>query len=313
MPPGGPSFDSLDLKLMHHYCTSTATSLSLSPNAWHVWRDVVPNYAYTNHMLMHGILTLSANHYVNVHKSSLDAMTLHDYRTRALYHHQLGLQLFRQQVQTLGENQSNEITLVFAALLGMLTFADAGTEQGTTTFDAGLKLLSVLRGKQALWRSGPGLSESSVFAPAFFDPPPPDHREDYSSTALAFDRLYDSTQDEFCKTTITILKGVAERQPSSEYRTLGTWPASVSEEFIHLLKSRDEVALQIFEQYCTITESKRGLWWVGDLGHKLRVAIRNERSLRGPWMRQNILVNRRIFGHVGTGTGKCQSTGCKLA
>ena len=279
MPPGGPTFDSLDLKLMHHYCTSAAANLSLSPNAQHVWRDVVPNYAYTHHMLMHGILTLSANHYVNVHKSSLDAVTLHDYRTRALYHHQLGLQLFRQQVQTPGEGQSNEIALVFAALLGMLTFADADSEQGTTTFDDGLKLLSVLRGKEALWRSGPGLSESSVFAPAFFDPPPPEHRTDYSSTALALARLYDSTQDEVCKAAITMLKGVAERQPNSEFRTLGTWPASGSEEFIHLLQSRDEVALQIFEHYCTFLESKRSLWWIGDFGQKLRAAIRDVRSL----------------------------------
>lgn len=279
MPPGGPTFDSFDLKLMHHYCTFTAATLSLSPNAQHVWRDVVPNYAYTHHMLMHGILTLSANHYVNVHKSSLDAVTLHDYRTRALYHHQLGLQLFRQQVQTPGEDQSNEIALVFAAFLGMLTFADADTEQGTITFDDGLKLLTVLRGKQALWRSGRGLTESSIFAPAFFDPPPPEHRTDYSTTALALGQLYESAQNDVCKMTITILKGVAERQPNSEYRTLGTWPASVSEEFLHLLKSRDEVALQIFEHYCTILESKRGLWWVGDFGQKLRVAIRDERSL----------------------------------
>lgn len=281
MPPGGPTFDSLDLKLMHHYCTSTAANLSLSPNAQHVWRDVVPNYAYTHHMLMHGILTLSATHYVNVHKSSLDAVTLHDYRTRALYHHQLGLQLFRQQVQTPGEDQSNEIALVFAAMLGMLTFADADIEQGTTTFDAGLKLLFVLRGKQALWRSGPGLSESSDFAPAFFDPPPPEHRTDYSSTALELKRLYDNTQDEVCKTAITILKGVAERQPNSEFRTLGTWPASGSEEFIQLLQSRDEVALQTFEHYCTVLESKRGLWWIGDFGQKLRAAIRDVRSLGG--------------------------------
>ncbi|GAB7327851.1 hypothetical protein MBLNU13_g11640t1 [Cladosporium sp. NU13] len=281
MPPGGPTFDSLDLKLMHHYCTSTAATISFSPKAQDVWRDVIPKYAYTHHMLMHAILTLSANHYVNVHKSSLDAVTLHEYRTRALYHHQLGLQLFRQQVQTPGEDQSNEIALVFAAVLGMLTFADAGTEQGPTSFDDGVKLLSVLRGKQALWRSGRGLSESSIFAPAFFDPPPPERRTDYSSTALALGRLYDSTQDEVCKGTITVLKGVAERQPNSEYRTLGTWPASGSEDFLHLLQSRDEVALQIFEHYCTILESKSELWWVGDFGQKLRVAIRNERWLGG--------------------------------
>ena len=228
---------------------------------------------------MHGILTLSANHYVNVHKSSSDAVTLHDYRTRALYHHQLGLQLFRQQVQTPGEDQSHEILLSFAAVLGMLTFADADTEQQTLTFDDALKLLAVIRGKQALWRAGSGMSESSILAPAFFDPPPPEHRTDMSSTALALSQLYDNAQDEACKRAIAILKGVAENQYNSEFRMLGTWPAAVSEEYLHLLKSRDETALQTFEHYCTILDSMRGLWWIGDFGQKLRAAIRDVRSL----------------------------------
>jgi hypothetical protein len=274
-------FDSLDLKLMHHFCTSTAATLSSSPKAQEVWRDVVPNFAYTHHLLMHGLLTLSANHYVNMHKSSSDAVTLHDYRTRALHHHQLGLRLFRQQVQTPGQDQAHEISLTFAAVLGMLTFADANTEQQALTFEDALQLLAVIRGKQALWRAGSGLPESSMLAPAFFDPPPLEHQADLSSTALALSQLHDSAQDEACKKAITILKGVAESQSNSEFRMLGTWPAAVSEEYLHLLKSRDETALQTFEHYCTILDSMRGLWWIGDFGQKLRAAIREVRSSAG--------------------------------
>lgn len=281
MPPGGPTFDSLDLKLMHHFCTSTAASLSSSSKAQEVWRNIVPTYAYTHHMLMHGILTLSANHYVNAHKSLSDAVTLHDYRTRALYHHQLGLQIFRQQVQSPGESQSHELLLVFAAILGMLTFADADTEQQTLTFEDSLQLLAVIRGKQALWRAGSGMPETSVLAPAFFDPPPPEYRPDLSSTALALSRLYESAQNEVCKGAIAILKGVAENQTNSEFRMLGTWPAAVSEEYLHLLKARDDIALQTFEHYCTMMDSLRGLWWIGDFGRKLRATIGEVRSLSG--------------------------------
>jgi len=281
MPPGGPTFDSLDLKLMHHFCTSTAATLSLSPKAQKVWRDVVTNYAYTYHMLMHGVLTISANHYVHVHKSSSDAVTLHDYRTRALYHHQLGLQLFRQQVQTPGQDETHEISLTFAAVLGILTFADADTEQQTMTFEDALKLLAVIRGKQALWRAGSGLPESSILAPAFFDPPPLELQADLSSTALALSQLYDTAHDGACKEAITILKGVAESRINSEFRMLGIWPAAVSEDYLHLLKSRDETALQTFEHYCTILDSMRGLWWISDFGQKLRAAIRGVRSVGG--------------------------------
>jgi hypothetical protein len=281
MPPGGPTFDSFDLKLMHHFCTSTASTLSRSSKAQEVWRDVVPNYAYTHHMLMHGILSLAANHYVNVHKLSSDAVTLHDYRTRALYHHQLGLQIFRQEVEAPGEYRTHEVSLTFAAVLGMLTFADADTEQQTMTFEDALKFFVVLRGKQALWRAGSGLSESSVLAPVFFDPPAPEHRTDFSSTALALSQLYDTAQDEDCKKAIAVLKSVAERQPNSEFRMLGTWPAGISEEYLHLLRSRDHSALQTYEYYCTIVDSMRSLWWIGDYGQKLRAAIRGARSSSG--------------------------------
>jgi len=266
---------------MHHFCTSTAATLSLSSKAQEVWRDVVPDYAYTHHMLMHGVLTLSAYHHINVHKSSSDVVTLHDYRTRALYHHQIGLQIFRQQVQTPDEDQPHAILLAFAAVLGMLTFADAETEQQPLNFDDALNLLAVIRGKQALWRSGSGVPETSTLAPAFFDPPPPEHRTDLGSTVLALSQLNDATQDEACKGAIAILKAVAENQNNSEFRMLGTWPAAVSDEYLRLLKSRDDVALQTFEHYCTILDAMRGLWWVGDFGQKLRAAIREVRSSDG--------------------------------
>lgn len=281
LPPGGPTFDSLDLMLMHHFCTSTATSLSSSLAAQEVWRNVVPTYAYKHHMLMHGVLTLSAHHYVHTCKSSVDAVTLNNYRTRALYHQQLGLQLFRQQVQHPSGDQSHEILLVFAAVVGMLTFADADLEQQTLSFDDALNILAVIRGKQALWRSGSGLPTTSDMAPAFFDPPAPEHRMDLGSTAFALSELHDAIEDDIRRNAIAILKGVAESQTNSEFRMLGTWPAAVSEDFLHLLRLKDDIALQAFEHYCTILDSMRRLWWIGDFGRKLRAAIGHVRSMGG--------------------------------
>jgi hypothetical protein len=280
LPPGGPTFDSLDLKLMHHFCTSTAASLSQSTKAQDVWRNVIPLYAHTHHMLMHGVLTLAANHYVYMYKSTLDAVTVHEYRTRALYHHQMGLQIFRQRVQDPSDSQS-EILLAFAAVIGMLTFADADLAQQTLTFDVALNVLAVIRGKQALWKAGTGMPETSDLAPAFFDPPPPEHRTDLSSTVNALTQLHDTAGDDVRRTSITILKMVAENQSNSEFRLLGTWTAAISDEFLHLLKLRDQVALRTFEHYCTILDTMRALWWVGDFGQKLRAAIRSELQTPG--------------------------------
>jgi hypothetical protein len=279
---------------MHHFCTSTASSLSSSSKAQEVWRNIVPNYAYTHHMLMHGILTLAANHYVHIHKTSPDAVTLHDYRTRALHHHQLGLQIFRQQVQAPGEDQSHELMLVFAAILGILTFADADPAQEALTFEDTINLLAVIRGKQALWRAGSGMPAQSDLAPAFFDASPPEERTDLSSTAVALSQLHDAAEDDVRKGAISLLKGVAESQTNSEFRMLGIWPAGMSDEFLILLKSRDSIALQTFEHYCTIFDSMRQLWWVGDFGQKLRSAIREAHPLGGTPDATKMKVSRVI-------------------
>jgi hypothetical protein len=261
------------MMLMHHFCTSTATSMSASPKAQEVWRQVVPAIANNNTMLMHGILTLAANHYVHIHRSDSDSVTLHNYRTRGLYHQQLGLQIFRHHVQNPGEDQPHEILLTFAAVLGMLTFADAHTEPQALTFDDALSLLAVLRGKQALWRAGNGVSPDSRLASAFFDPPPPESRVELGSTAFALGELLTVAEDDVRWRSIAALKSVAESQTSSEFRMLGTWPACLSDEFLRLLKLRDGVALKAFEHYCTIVDSMCHLWWVGDVGKKLRAAI----------------------------------------
>jgi hypothetical protein len=142
------------------------------------------------------------------------------------------------------------------------------------TFDDAINLLVVIRGKQALWKAGTGMPDSSDLAPAFFDASPPEERTDLGSTAVALSRLHDAAEDDVRKGSILLLKGVVESQTNSEFRMLGIWPAVVSDEFLILLRSRDSIALQTFEHYCTIFDSMRQLWWVGDFGQKLRSAIR---------------------------------------
>lgn len=259
---------------MHHFCTSTAGSLSLSPRAQDVWRHIMPDKAYENHMLMHGLLTVAAFHYVHAYSATSDSTTLHKYQTRALHHQALGLQLFRHQLQSPGEDQPHENLLMFAATVGILTFADANSTQQGMTYDDALALLAVIRGKQALWRAGSGVAPDSDIAPAFYDPPPPECMADLSEATHALDELHKVTKDNIRGDAIALLKGATESRTSSEFRMLGTWPAGMSDDFLQLLKARDRVGLQVFEHYCTILDSKRDLWWIGDFGLKMRSAIR---------------------------------------
>ena len=52
----------LDLELMHHYCTVTCNTLTLREDARHVWRVIIPIEGYSNKYVMHGLLAIGALH-----------------------------------------------------------------------------------------------------------------------------------------------------------------------------------------------------------------------------------------------------------
>ncbi|KAM0716379.1 hypothetical protein Q7P37_007824 [Cladosporium fusiforme] len=271
---GGPVFDSLDMRLMHHYCIATAASLSYSPRAQEAWQRVMPDKAYTNHMLMHGLLTIAGFHYIRSYSTASDPASLGTYHARALHHQSLGLQMFREQIQNPSEDQSHELLLAYAATVGIITFAGASSNQQAMTYDDALGIFALLRGKTALWRMGSGLSPTSDLLPVFYDPSPPACIADLSKTTQALDDLHKVTRDSVRGDAIALLKSVTESRTTSEFRMLGLWAAGMSDEFLQLLKARDSVALQAFDHYCTILDSKSGLWWIGDLGLRMRGAIR---------------------------------------
>lgn len=75
---------------MHHYCTDTAGTLMLRPDAQKVWRSVVPVIGYHIPFVMHGILAIAA-----MHKAYLVPPRRRAYTDLAVYHQTAGLAGFR--------------------------------------------------------------------------------------------------------------------------------------------------------------------------------------------------------------------------
>ncbi|KAH9227166.1 hypothetical protein K456DRAFT_1089517 [Colletotrichum gloeosporioides 23] len=264
------TFDALDMKLMHHFSTSTARSLSLIPDAQHIWQYSIPNMAYEQPLLMHGILALAGTHLANS-TCSVEDMPRSQAYVRALHHQQLGLQLFRHQLQYLeGATAEHEPLVIFSAIICILTFAQLQTTRDNFKLTNILGIFAALRGKRALWASVGKAPHSQELAKLLYEPrdsETPGFESELSSLA----GLQTAAKNPVLKDAIIQLRPSLVRQ-APEFRLVGGWPTSISDDFIILIQMSDSMALQILQSYCAILSSLRDLWWVGDCGEKFRRA-----------------------------------------
>ncbi|KAF3801372.1 hypothetical protein GCG54_00005528 [Colletotrichum gloeosporioides] len=264
------TFDALDMKLMHHFSTSTARSLSLIPDAQHIWQHSIPNLAYEQPLLMHGILALAGTH-LAYSICSIEDMPRSQVYVRALHHQQLGLQLFRHQLQYLEDTTAEyEPLVMFSAIICILTFAQLQTTQENFKLTNILEIFAALRGKRALWASVGKAPHSQELAKLLYEPRDSE-TPGFESELLALAGLQTAAKNPVLKDAIIQLRPSLVRQ-APEFRLVGGWPTTVSDDFITLLQMRDSMALQILQSYCAVLSSLRDLWWVGDCGEKFRRA-----------------------------------------
>lgn len=167
----------LDLELMHHYCTVTSNTLAHHEGARHVWRTVFPQEGYSHEYIMHGVLSLAA-----LHKAFLIPGRRKTYLTRAAHHYSIGQESFTVLLQDVTSSNWRPVfcfaTIVIAYVLCLP--AQSGTDSAATTpVSKTLQLFSVTKGiKAVLLPFIPQLNHTSL-APLVdsvwlisLDPPP---------------------------------------------------------------------------------------------------------------------------------------------
>ncbi|KAH8590093.1 hypothetical protein B0O99DRAFT_522052 [Bisporella sp. PMI_857] len=79
-----------DFELMHHFCTTTWSTMGMREDMRQVWRVVIPQEGYSHPFLMHGILALSA-----LHKAYLLPDKRLRYLTLGAHHYTCGQGVYR--------------------------------------------------------------------------------------------------------------------------------------------------------------------------------------------------------------------------
>lgn len=137
-------WDGQDFELMHHYCLSTARTMSQQENVRNVWAAEIPKIAYSYEFLMHGILSLAAMHLTSVRPEKCS-----HYQTKSTFHMALGLQTFRQILQSPSEENCCAL-FSFSSIIMVWICAAPADPDDSQAIENTIDLFNLCRGIIAL-------------------------------------------------------------------------------------------------------------------------------------------------------------------
>lgn len=137
-------WDAQDFELMHHYCISTALTMSQQESVSKVWAIEIPRIAYSYEFLMHGILSLAAMHLAFVKPERFS-----HYQTKSTFHMALGLQTFRKILQS-PKDENCCALFSFSSIIMVWICAAPAEPEDTQAIEHTVDLFNLCRGIMTL-------------------------------------------------------------------------------------------------------------------------------------------------------------------
>lgn len=249
---------------MHHYSLETSRQLFQGDRQHQIWQRHIPALAGSHNVLMHGVLALAA-----LHKAWIDPIQRTLYRNRALHHHAIGLQTFKNMVANASSTDA-EVLISFSILLGIWVFALPGTESEAEgqRLDDILDMFEVIRSSAAVFvLYHDDIANTPIGM--FLIPPLVIERSQKQDGWTPAHHLLDALRLHEClpsdRPAIHILYKLLERFLSGEdhSRSATSWAAVVGDDFWKRLRAHDPVAVLIFAHNAMLLRcSENGYWWL---------------------------------------------------
>jgi hypothetical protein len=275
-----------DLELMHHYSTVSYKTISHRESFAATFQNIVPKEALAHPFLMHGILSLSALHLVQLNKGSDQRRV---YVQLATGHQTVALALFRKELYNITPTNCQAL-FAFSSIATVLAFAFSHTTEVQTQspIDEMLQVFNLCR----------GISEILKTAREWI-------RESWVASLINFERKRDPTQipqevldkinqlvqlnentartglsleeKEACGLAIVEMSNSFERIYSDwDHVTVFRWPVQVTPLFLSLVRNRQPMALVIMGHFCVAMHVIDDRWWLEGCTHQLLKAIYSE-------------------------------------
>ncbi|KAH8679547.1 hypothetical protein BGZ60DRAFT_427880 [Tricladium varicosporioides] len=275
---------SQELELMHHYATSTYTTLSNGTAQNEVWQHIVPREALHHAFLMHGILAVSALHLAHLRPSSSQY-----YINIAMHHYTLAVEHFRPILEEITPTNATAV-FIFSSLLACISFAIPQESPETTalpftpldTLQKIINIFTLERGVQTVleacwaWVKNGSIEPLMVHIPT---EPENDLRDDEEQALKSLEsRIGRESRSEELKTealkALQLLRAIHpfNALPTEQMSFIMAWPVLVSSTFFTAICERQPVAIAILGYYGAVLHGLVGVWWVGDKGLRLVMA-----------------------------------------
>lgn len=286
------SLDSVDCWILIQYFASTYKSLANDDETEHIWKDIVPDLAYSNNFLLHGLLACTAQYMIHMNFPQRQELIL-----RACSHQDSALPAFREAIDNPTSDNCDAI-MTYSYLLVVYTFATASaTSSDSLLFVANsancadepsivpLWLVFLRNGCVMLcdvWNileDGPLAALTAAWESDIYDGNDLPYWTQFSDVALeGFSWSKDEIQT-YGDASLLLARCFAtmEQQQNDSWVTtwkiLGLWPMRVDSKFMILLYKRHPGALILLAYYCIILTKMERYWYFEGGAVKLMLSI----------------------------------------
>ncbi|KAE8422827.1 putative Zn(II)2Cys6 transcription factor [Aspergillus pseudocaelatus] len=262
-------FDTLDLRLMHHYTLMTSTSL-FDGRQQDLWQAEIPTEAYSCPLLMHGVLAIAALHLVS--SGSAESSSLVD---RALHHHTISLQIFNREISDISSTNAH-VLFAYSVLLIVWAYASFSTKKDRPLqLDSLLGSLELVRGCKTVFEIHSNSIKKHPIG-QFIGSDESPIRHDLSDAARqALACLRTKVEDFIDSMAIDYLERLLQGvRASSDTRLVIGWPALLDNSFWTRIKRHQPVALLILAHYAILLAQFNGhSWWLSGWSDHLLEAV----------------------------------------
>jgi Fungal specific transcription factor domain len=265
-----------DLELLHHFLTVTYKTMASRNDLQQMWQIQVPKLALKQKYLMHSLFSVTALHIASSHPENRSS-----YIDRAIRHHNIALREYSRKLDSMTrENSASLFACAASIVISTLNLAVSRPhEEPMGPIEEILGIFTLLRGVPLVLGETWDWVRESEISPMFAGRELDDtvvlsdgvtnalklleERNQLSSNAGLERHTYDFA-----------IQRIKEcfKLSSSNDRDNGmvlSWPISVSEMYITLLRSREQMALVILAYYAVILYEIRDTWWAVGWGSKL--------------------------------------------
>ncbi|KAI1393310.1 uncharacterized protein F4822DRAFT_423779 [Hypoxylon trugodes] len=272
-------FSILDLELLHHFTTSTCFTFSAEPMVRNFWRVNVPRIGFSYHYVLKAILSLAALHLARFKPQRRDVLI-----EQAMVHHNASSSLALPVLNDLTANDSVPM-FFFSMLTTYIGFASPKESDNLLVISDGVmpEWLFLFRGMRSVIEINSVAIHSIISLGFIFNTGrqmneiweanvPPEHEglKELESTVRFYvkdphklDEL--SRGIESLKRSFAFFYG-GNYNDDQRLRAAFMWLFKLRDNFVNLLKERDNEALCVLAFFCVLLQRLDYTWWIEGWG-----------------------------------------------